>query len=527
MAKDISGKKKKGKKKSGSRAPHKISALAAGAFGGDGKIPPKDYSAAYMMAPPVNVCEKSKLGRRVRMAMDSALSNGGYYSSMFMQNLGIDGTDGISFVGYPALAMLQQNPLMRLVVDTITEESARKWVTLKSEDEIATDDDIKRIESYLEKWAVRDVFKQASNMVGFQGGCLLFIDTGVVDPKELKTPLVIAKETISRGQFKGFRMVEPMLVYPGVYEAANPLSPNYFSPETWIVLGQEIHVSRFLYFASNDVTTVLRPAYNFFGIPLVQLMSQYVANFESARDSAAEIVNNFALLGLKTNMGQTLTGGDASDLVNRAKIMLAAKRNQGLALIDKATEEFFQIATPLSGLKDLVSQQLELLALISGTPVTKLFGTAPQGMNATGEGDKDNWQDKVRTWQEKVYFTNFKKARQLIELSEYGQITTGIVDFWEPLEEPDPTEAAAIRKVEAETDAIYTGIGAILPEEVRDRLADDEESGYSNLAKVIDPGTTMAPATMLPGGNPAPLTLPPAAPAPALPANTPIKAEVA
>jgi phage-related protein (TIGR01555 family) len=464
------------------RPAMQVSEAYTGSFGGLGVPLP----AERPWAPPTNLCESTAAGKSARIAMDSALNSSGYYSSIQAGILQVDGAEGITFIGYPALAMLQQNPLMRLIVDTMSDESTRKWVSLKGVDDKVGDDDIKRVEGYCEKWALRKLFKDASEMVGFQGGCLLYIDMGVVDDKELITPLVISANTIGKGKFKGFRMIEPMQVYPGLYEASDPLKASYFNPETWIVLGKEVHVSRFLYFANNVPSTILRPAYNFFGIPLVQLVLQYVANFESARDSSAEVVNNFSLLGLKTDMGEVITGGPATGLVNRAKIMLAAKRNQGLALIDKETEEFFQIDTPLSGLRDLVAQQLELLALIPGIPVTKLFGTAPTGMNATGESDMRNFYDKTRTWQETLYFDNFIKARQLLELTEFGAITDGIVETWEPLQEPNPTEQATIRKTNAETDAIYLEQGVILQEEVRKRLSADEESGYNGLELSIE-----------------------------------------
>lgn len=472
------------------RQEMKVGPLAAGAFGGLGERLP----AVQPWAPPVNLCDNTEAGRTTRLTMDSNLNSSGYYTNIQSAVLPVDGAGGITFIGYPALAMLQQNPLMRLIVDTMSDESTRKWVTLKGIDGKVKDDDIKRVQGYCEKWALRKLFKDASEMVGFQGGCLLFMDMGVEDA-ELVTPLVISDKTIGKGKFKGFRLIEPMQVYPGLYEAADPLKANYFKPETWIVLGKEVHVSRFLYFANNVPSTILRPAYNFFGIPLVQLVLQYAANFESARDSAAEIIHNFSLLGLKTDMGQSITGGPATEVINRSKMLLGAKRNQGIALIDKETEEFFQIETSLGGLKDLVAQQLELLALIPGVPVTKLFGTAPTGMNATGESDMRNFYDKVRTWQESLYFDNFVKARKMIELNEFGKITEGIVETWEPLQEPNPVEQAGIQKTKAETAAIYLEQGVVLQEEVRERLATDEESGFNGLELAVElPGNEVYPS---------------------------------
>jgi phage-related protein (TIGR01555 family) len=457
-----------------------IDAIAATVF--DRESSSKDVTVSDQWKPPINLCDASERGKAARLAMDAALDSAGVYTAA--QAMGgvaeVDGGSGVAFPGYPALANLQQNPLMRLIVDTISDESTRKWVTLQGDDKNVNEDDIKRVTGACEKWQLRDVFKAASEMVGFQGGCLLFIDVGATD-EELVTPLVISDKTIGKGKLKALTMVEPMQVYPGLYDASNPLSPRYFRPDTWIVQGVEVHVSRFLCFTNNIPSLMLKPAYNFFGIPLVQLALRYVQNFESSRDASAEIVHNFSLLGLKTDMSQILTPDGRAQLQRRAKMMLGAKRTLGMAIIDKMKEEMFQIDTPMSGLKDLVGQQLELLALISGIPVTKLFGTAPQGMSATGEGDMRNFYDKIRTWQEILYFKNFKSARELIELTEFGSITPGITEVWEPLKESDPTEQANIRKTNADADAIYLDRGVVLPEEVRERLSADEESGFTGL----------------------------------------------
>lgn len=476
-------KKRKGPSAHAPQQPVNISAIASTVFDQGSTSPPALIADPWR--PPVNLCEGSKKGQETRLAMDAALDKAGVYAAAQAMGgvAGVDGGLGVTFPGYPALANLQQNPLMRLIVDTISDESTRKWVSLQGVDNNVKEEDIKRVTKACEKWQLREVFKAASELVGFQGGCLLFIDVGA-NNEELVTPLVISDKTIGKGKLKALTIVEPMQVYPGVYDASNPLSARYFRPDTWIVQGVEVHVSRFFCFTNNVPSLMLKPAYNFFGIPLVQLALCYVKNFESSRDASAEIVHNFSLLGLKTNMMQILNPDGREQLQRRAKMMLGAKRTLGMAIIDKEKEEMFQIDTPMSGLKDLVGQQLELLALISGIPVTKLFGTAPQGMDATGEGDMRNFYDKIRTWQEILYFKNFKLARELIELTEFGSITPGITEVWEPLKESDPTEQANIRKTNADADAIYLDRGVVLPEEVRERLAADEESGFTGLDKL-------------------------------------------
>jgi hypothetical protein len=132
-------------------------------------------------------------------------------------------------------------------------------------------------------------------------------------------------------------------------------------------------------------------------------------------------------------------------------------------------------------LEGLVAQQLELVALISSIPVTKLFGTPPKGFNATGESDIQNFYDRVKNWQERLFYKNFEKVRKVIELSEFGENYDGIVSEWLPLREPTPKETAEIQLIKAQRDAALLQAGALSAEDIRTRLSQDMTSDYANI----------------------------------------------
>jgi hypothetical protein len=53
-----------------------------------------------------------------------------------------------------------------------------------------------------------------------------------------------------------------------MYNAINPLKGDWYNPQTWYVMGQEIHGSRLPTFIGHPVPDMLKPAYSFGGLSL-------------------------------------------------------------------------------------------------------------------------------------------------------------------------------------------------------------------------------------------------------------------
>ena len=76
---------------------------------------------------------------------------------------------------------------------------------------------------------------------------------------------------------------------------------------------------------------------------------------------------------------------------------------------------------------------------------------------------------------------------KILQINEFGEIDDSISFKFNPLSEDDEAAQAANNKVKAETDAILLDAGAIAPEDVRQRLIDDEGSGYNSLEPYTNP----------------------------------------
>lgn len=385
------------------------------------------------------------------------------------------------FLGYPMLSNIAQDPLIRSGIEVIVDDMTRKFIDLTSKGENDLSTSIAELESDLQSFQIKSIFNRALATTGYQGGCLVYVDVGELDDEEKKTPLYLDAATFKKGSFRGLRIIEPINLYPGRYDTLDPTSEDYFNPETWFVLGKEYHRSRFLYFAQNEVPLILKPLYNFFGISLAQQVLEYVQNFTENRRSAQRLLNKFSLTIWRTDMSQFLSGGDCNSLTQRVKYFNAQRSNDGTVLLDKETEEMEQINTPLSGVTDIVSMSLDLAPVILGISKDKYFGDLPKGLNASSEGTNRIYYDKIQSLNEKICYDNVEKVLKILQLNRYGEIDDNISFQFAPLWEMDERERAEINKVKADTAAVYLDRGALSAEEVRGALADNPDSGFSNI----------------------------------------------
>jgi phage-related protein (TIGR01555 family) len=246
-------------------------------------------------------------------------------------------------------------------------------------------------------------------------------------------------------------------------------------------MGKEVHSSRLLTFVSRPVPDLLKPAYAFGGLSLSQIAKPYVDNWLRTRQSVSDLINNFSVLGLATNLSATLNGGGGDELHKRAELFNRHRSNRGLMVIDKDTEEFFNIAVPLGSLDKLQAQSQEHMAAVDGIPLVILLGITPSGLNASSKEELQAFYAWIMAMQEQFFTPNLSRLINIIQLSLYGEIDPTIGFMYEPLEPLNEQEMANTRKLEADTDIELIGAGVITPQEARVRLASQEDGPYSGL----------------------------------------------
>lgn len=390
---------------------------------------------------------------------------------------------GGGFPGYPYLSQLATRGEYRSFASTLSTELTRKWVefygTSDDDDDEVTADKIKKIEKAFEEFDVQKVIQMAAMHECFFGRGQVFID---IRGHDRAVPLVLSPKTVAKGSLKGVSAVEPIWVTPSAYNTLDPAAPDFYKPHQWFMLGQEVHASRLQMIITRPMPDLLKPAFNFSGMSLSQIAEPYVDNWLRTRQSVSDLIANFSITALKTNMSDMLAGLDeGNSLKARVNLFLATRSNLGVMALDKDKEELVQINTPLSGLHELQAQSQEHMCSISRIPAIILTGISPSGLNASSEGEIRVFYDWIAATQNAYYLPVVKVILQVMQLHLFGEIDPNICVKFVSLYEMTPKEEAEIREIDSRVDTNYINAGVISQEEVRVKLAHSEISGYHGL----------------------------------------------
>jgi len=435
--------------------------------------PPMTFDQMFPVAPPPPGAPEG-----LQVAMDSNLTmiwgyaNQGYYG------------EGVQWLGFPYLAELSQRAEYRMMTETRAKEMTREGFELIS----AADDDetaekrLADLEQACRDFHVIERLRVMFEHDGYFGGGHIYIDTGSGDkPQELMSPLVIDAAKIPKGGLKGFRNVEPMWIYPGTYNANDPLRDDFFRPDLWYVNGKTVHRSRLLTAISAPVPDILKPAYSFRGVSMSQRAKPYVDNWLRTRQSVSDIIHSFSITVILTNLAAQLGGSPWDTIYSRTDEFNAMRDNRGAFVVDKETEDIKNVSTPLSTLDALQGQSQEQLCSVSRTPTVKLLGIQPAGLNASSDGEIRVYYDDISAMQEHIGSPILRTMLDCIMLNMWGEIDPDIAFKWKPLWQLDEAAEAVVRKTDADTASVYIEAGVLSPEDERTRLANDKDGPWAGL----------------------------------------------
>lgn len=419
-----------------------------------------------------------------QLAADSAMSVGydQIYQSLVQHGMDMGQYPMTSFVGYGVLQQIAQNGMIRTCIQTVADDVTREWITITGGDK--TDPNlIDDLSQQFDKLKMRTVFNKAVALMGYMGGAFIYIDTGTDDPS---VPLVLSDKSdeIKQGTKLKFVVIDPVNCSPGRYNANNPLKDDYLTdPQFWYILGREVHSSRLIVLRDNLPPTLLRPAYNFLGIPQAQILWDYVMHWNRARVSVAGILEKLNLLVFQTNTEYLLSSSNGVGQLDAKMLALSRYRdNDSVVVCDKNSEDIKNITLTISGVTDVVRQALEFIAAINRTPAVKLLGISPSGFNATGESDIRNYYDHIMSKQELLH-DGILRALKAVELSVLGKIDHSINFEFNPLgtEDEEGDIQAASARVNMLNSLLQTNV--LSAEEVRQAVKADQKA---NLGFISD-----------------------------------------
>lgn len=339
-------------------------------------------------------------------------------------------------------------------VDVIPEDMTRQGVIITGP---MKPKDIRKMESTalaLNLWgSVRSVAKWAR----LYGGCLGFIVIAGQDPS---TPLRL--ETVGKDQFKGIFPLDRWMVDPSLELLVTDFaSPQLGKPMFYRVTADapalprmKIHYTRVIRMLGNELPYWQSIQENLWGLSVYETIQDRINAFDIGSIGAAQLIDKSFIRTYKIKGLRELLGSNevASNVVRHyLEEVRALQGIESVTLMDSDDEYEAHQHAAFSGLAEILEEFRQQLSGALQMPQTKLFGTSPAGMNATGESDMRNYYDMIKARQITDLLYPMTIVYQLMAQSLGIKWTDEMGITFKPLWQPTEKEKAEIAKIITDT----------------------------------------------------------------------------
>lgn len=277
-------------------------------------------------------------------------------------------------------------------------------------------------------------------------------------------------DTIMPSSYKGLLVLDRWSgVTPEDKLVSDISDPEFGMPEYYTVssdaltVGIRVHHSRILRFMGRPLPYLEQMAETYWGASELE----HVIDELKKRDNVSW---NIAMLTFMANlrvmkmdgMSQVLAVGNEQaqmQLYNTIQGMNAMMNNNSLQILGEG-DSYETHQYTFGGIGETYDRFMMDVAGAAETPVTKLFGRSPAGMNATGESDMQNYYDTIEEKQEAELRPVYDKILPIMFISTLG----GIPDDWDyefnPIRRPHDDEMAdlASKNTDSVTKAFQAGM---------------------------------------------------------------------
>ena len=392
------------------------------------------------------------------------------------------------FIGFQACSVLCQNWLINKACSQPAKDAIRPDYDLSyvatDEEEIDNDFISKIIDESNDRKGyniknVCSIFEQKKRVFG---QVLAF---PIVDGANYELPFSINAIKAGSNSYKGMTVVDPVWYTPILDDEAvsDPTSLRYMKP-TYFQMpdGQKIHHSWCLFGVNGDVSDVLLPTYRFGGYPVPQLIYKRVYCAEKTANEAHMLAQSKRLLIADINVKSYMSNPQTT--VNELNALTQFRDNWGV-MTKRPGDSVQQIDTSLTDLDEVIMTQYQLVAAAACVPATKLLETQPKGFNSTGDYEDDQYKLTLVEIQKADYIPLLDFHYALLSKSKYGVERDYTITFKE-IDTPTELERAQINNTIAQTASAYVQAGVISPDEVRDNLIKDPNSGFNDITGELE-----------------------------------------
>lgn len=366
-------------------------------------------------------------------------------------------------------AAYQSNWIARGVCDIPAEDATREWRRIKAE----RAEDIAQVESDLN---LASVVEEAQAWANLYGGAGVVMITN----QDLEQPLNI--DAIGRGNLENLMVFDRHDLVPMSLNYTDILANNYLQPDYYTVLGgsQRIHWTHVARFMGARLPRRQQVMTQGWGDSLLRNCLEEIADMVAAKGGIAELMQEANVdVITREDLDQELASDQEDEIITRFDAVSQMKSIINMILLSGG-ETYQRNTLSLSGVAQILEQFITWISGCTGIPVTRLFGTSAKGMNATGEGDMKNYNDKIRKVQTSRIAPPLSIIDQVLVRSAVGSFPSDFDYVWNPLEQMNEVEEAQAALLRAQTHQMYLDSNIVQRSQVMRELQAGEEYQFDD-----------------------------------------------
>lgn len=312
--------------------------------------------------------------------------------------------------------------IVRKVVDVVADDMTRAKI------QVTSDEDPSQLQALDQYWNRMQIWQRLNETIKWArlyGGCLAVM---MIDGHRPEDPLDV--ETVGREQFKGLLVFDRWMVSADIDQPVTDFGVDFGKPkfynttaDTQSIPTMKIHHSRCIRMEGIQLPYWQRMTENGWGLSVMEPMYDRLVAFDSTTQGAAQLVYKAHLRTYyveKLREIIALGGKTYQALLQQVNLIRLMQTNEGMSLFD-STDRFEAQTYSFAGLSDILAQFEQQLSGAADVPLTRLFGQAPAGLNATGESDMRNYYDMINAQQEARMRTGIEMLRSVTYRSRFGK----------------------------------------------------------------------------------------------------------
>ena len=345
-------------------------------------------------------------------------------------------------------SLYRDNWIVQNIVATIPNDMIRKWYEIKSSVPPEYLDQMLKLE--------RQTQIRKKLLLGMYWGRLYGGAAGVILIKghnDLSQPL--DPDAVMPGSFLGLQILDRWNgIYPEGELVTDPEDRDYGLPAFYTIrdeasrqLAARVHHSRILRFVGRELPWIEQVAELYWGESEIEAIYSEVARRDNVAGNIAALTFRANINYMETEGLDQLLGTANTETQRRFWNLIAAQSimasNFGTRVINKG-DAVHNTQYTFTGLSDVYDRIMMDVAGAARTPVTKLFGRSPAGLNATGESDMRNYYDYIDGLRETELRGIIERLLPIMALSAWGRIPDDMDIDFPPMWTPDAKEIAEI-----------------------------------------------------------------------------------